>query len=145
MRNKKSVESLARGLKSRGKKSVQRLSKGTSKRVKAKVTKSTSKVLNRSTQEPRSKLRHSAAHLESSIRMRRARGHLDTVIQMVDEGRPCTDVLQQLSAVISALGGCRTLLFSGHLKTCLRPALKSGNEDLIDEIEKLSSRVMKVN
>lgn len=93
----------------------------------------------------RSKMKHSVAHRESTVRMRRARGHLDKVIQMVEEGRPCTDILQQLSAVISALGGCRTLLFSGHLKTCLRPALKSGNEDLIDEIEKLSSRVMKVN
>lgn len=85
------------------------------------------------------------AHREGVVRLRRARGHLDKVIQMVEEGRHCTDILQQLSAVISALGGCRTLLFSGHLKTCLRPALKAGNESLIDEIEKLSSRVMKAN
>lgn len=85
------------------------------------------------------------AHREGVVRLRRARGHLDKVIQMVEEGRHCTDILQQLSAVISALGGCRTLLFSGHLKTCLRPALKPGNESLIDEIEKLSSRVMKAN
>ncbi len=85
------------------------------------------------------------AHREGVVRLRRARGHLDKVIQMVEEGRHCTDILQQLSAVISALGGCRTLLLSGHLKTCLRPALKAGNESLIDEIEKLSSRVMKAN
>lgn len=85
------------------------------------------------------------AHAEAVVRLRRVRGHLDKVIQMVEDGSACTDILQQLSAVLSALGGCRTLLFSGHLKTCLRPALKGGNELLIDEIEKLASRVMKVN
>lgn len=86
-----------------------------------------------------------AAHAEAIVRMKRVRGHLDKVIQMVEDGAACTDLLQQLSAVLSALGGCRALLFSGHLKTCLRPALKSGNEPLIDEIEKLATRVMKVN
>ncbi len=115
----------------------------TKKRSKSKPK--ASKKLVRKTKEPRNKMKQSAAHVESSVRMRRARGHLDKVILMVEDGEACTDILQQLSAVISALGGCRTLLFSGHLKTCLRPALKSGNEDLIDEIEKLSSRVMKVN
>lgn len=85
------------------------------------------------------------SHKEGAVRLRRARGHLNKVIQMAEEDAHCTDILQQLSAVISALGGCRTLFFSGHLKTCLRPALKSGNESLIDEIEKLSSKVMKAH
>lgn len=129
----------------KNKKSSKNRIKSSSNAAKKKLEVRASKASPRLAQETRSKMKQSSAHLESSVRMRRARGHLDKVILMVEQGEPCTDILQQLSAVISALGGCRSLLFSGHLKTCLRPVLKIGNEDLIDEIEKLSSRVMKVN
>lgn len=83
------------------------------------------------------------SHPEALMRLRRARGHLDKVVQMVEESRPCTEILQQLSAVIAALGGCRALLFSEHLKTCLRPAIRQGHEVLIDELDQLAARVMK--
>ena len=38
-----------------------------------------------------------------SNRLRRARGQLDAVIDAVDGGRPCRDVITQLAAVSSAL------------------------------------------
>ncbi|CAN5517481.1 hypothetical protein BH10BDE1_BH10BDE1_14190 [soil metagenome] len=84
-------------------------------------------------------------HSEAVLRLRRAGGHLDKVIKMAEAGAGLTEILQQLSAVISALGGCRLMLFNGHMRAKLRSALRGGNEPLVDEIEKLASRIMKVN
>ena len=85
------------------------------------------------------------AHREAVMRLKRAGGHLDKVVKMTEAGAGLSEILQQLSAVISALGGCRLMLFNGHIRAKLRSALRSGNEPLVDEIEKLASRIMKVN
>lgn len=84
-------------------------------------------------------------HTDAVLRLKRAGGHLDKVIKMAEAGAGLPEILQQLSAVISALGGCRLMLFNGHIKAKLRSALRSGNEPLVDEIEKLASRILKVN
>lgn len=78
------------------------------------------------------------------LRLKRADGHLRKVMEMLQEGRPCGEVLQQLSAVISALGASRTQILKTHLNTCLRAALKGGHGDLIQEIEDVIARATKV-
>lgn len=69
------------------------------------------------------------------LRMKRARGHLTKVIEMLQEERPCGDVLQQLSAVIAALGTARGQILKTHINSCLKPALKPNKESLLLEIE----------
>jgi DNA-binding FrmR family transcriptional regulator len=83
-------------------------------------------------------------HDLAKTRLKRATGHLYSVIKMIDEHRPCSEILQPLSAVISALGGCRVLLLQDHLQSCLRPALKNGHEKLVDEIEMVVQRALKI-
>ncbi len=47
------------------------------------------------------------SHPEIVKRLRRAEGHLRRVIAMVEEGRPCLDLAQQLHADLTdAYGGC---------------------------------------
>ena len=47
---------------------------------------------------------HSHAHTKAVLnRLSRAQGHLDAVRRMVERGEDCSEVLVQLSAVISAL------------------------------------------
>nr|WP_242480876.1 metal-sensing transcriptional repressor [Rhodovibrio sodomensis] len=48
-----------------------------------------------------------------------ADGHLRKVIQMIEGGRPCLDLVQQLYAVENALAGARTTLIKDHLDNCL--------------------------
>lgn len=67
-----------------------------------------------------------------------------SVTRMAEEDKPCGEILQQLSAVISALGAARNEILQEHLKSCLRPALKSGYEPLADDIEVVIQRAMKV-
>lgn len=88
---------------------------------------------------------HAHHHSADSInRLKRAAGHLGKVIQMVENDRPCGDVLQQLSAVISALGSSRVQILQAHLNSCLKPVLSSKNGHLVKEIEQVIQRAMKV-
>lgn len=88
---------------------------------------------------------HSHHHSADSInRLKRAAGHLNKVIQMLEGDQPCGDVLQQLSAVISALGSSRVQILQAHLNSCLKPVLSSKNGHLVKEIEHVIQRAMKV-
>ncbi len=46
---------------------------------------------------------HHKSHDEALLRIKRATGHLEAVHGMIKSERSCPEILQQLSAVISAL------------------------------------------
>ncbi|GEE03465.1 hypothetical protein nbrc107696_39110 [Gordonia spumicola] len=52
-------------------------------------------------------------------RLRRAHGHLATVIRMLEDGAECEDVLTQLSAVDKALRRSGYALVATGLENCL--------------------------
>lgn len=58
-------------------------------------------------------------------RLRRAEGHLRTVIGMIEAGRPCLDLAQQLHAIEHAVGNAKTLLIHDHIDHCLERAVGS--------------------
>ena len=64
-------------------------------------------------------------------RMKIARGHLSKVIDMVEKGEYCLDVIQQSQAVQSALAKADESILENHLKTCVRDSMESGKN--IDE------------
>ena len=58
-------------------------------------------------------------------RLKRANGHLMKVIQMIEEGRPCLDLAQQLHAVESAIHEAKKALIHDHLDHCLDAVIGS--------------------
>jgi DNA-binding FrmR family transcriptional regulator len=62
-------------------------------------------------------------------RLKIARGHLDKVIDMVDKGTYCIDVVHQSMAVQSALRKIDELILENHLKTCVADSIKNGESD----------------
>jgi len=56
-------------------------------------------------------------------RMKIAKGHLEKVIQMVEKGDYCLDIIQQSQAVQSALSKIDNLILENHLKTCVRDSM----------------------
>ena len=82
-------------------------------------------------------------HPQTEVRMKRAAGHLGKVVEMVHEGRECVDILQQLSAVISALESCRVILLQDHFQTCIAPALSKNSQHLVKELETIIQRALK--
>ncbi len=74
-------------------------------------------------------------------RLRRARGHLDSVITMIEEGRECVDVAQQLQAVEKAIAQAKKTLVQDHIDHCLedlvRPSAKAQTRSL-EEFKKIT-------
>jgi uncharacterized protein len=59
------------------------------------------------------------SHPAIARRLRRAGGHLQTVIGMIEQGRPCLEVAQQLQAVEKAVAQAKKTLIQDHLDHCL--------------------------
>jgi len=64
-----------------------------------------------------------ASHPEILKRLKRAAGHLAGVIQMIEAGRPCLDLAQQLHAVEGAITNAKRTLIHDHLDDCLERAV----------------------
>lgn len=73
-------------------------------------------------------------------RLRRASGHLATVVRMVEEGRDCLAVAQQLQAVIKAAEKVKAMVIHDHLENHLDAAAVATPEArrLLDEFREIS-------
>lgn len=60
-----------------------------------------------------------ASHPAIIARLKRADGHLRSVIEMIETGRSCVDVAQQLAAVEKAVTNAKRALIHDHLDHCL--------------------------
>ncbi|MBR1222285.1 metal-sensing transcriptional repressor [Bradyrhizobium sp. U87765 SZCCT0131] len=58
-------------------------------------------------------------------RLKRADGHLQTIIRMIEEGKPCLQIAQQLQAVEGAIENAKKALIHDHITQCLEQPLKS--------------------
>jgi len=67
-------------------------------------------------------------------RLARAIGHLESVKHMVEEGRDCSDVLIQLSAVRSALNNTAKIILEDHIHHCLVDAVEHHDDNAIEEL-----------
>ena len=64
-------------------------------------------------------------HLAIARRLKRANGHLETIIKMVEQGRPCAQIAQQLQAVESAIESAKKALIHDHISHSLERSLKA--------------------
>lgn len=86
---------------------------------------------------PRNKsTQHSLLH-----RLKIARGHLSRVIDMVNKGDYCIDVIHQSQAIQAALKNVDQTILKNHMETCLSDAIKEGKDkQVIDEVMKIISK-----
>jgi DNA-binding FrmR family transcriptional regulator len=56
-------------------------------------------------------------------RLKRAEGHLRALIGMIEDGRPCLDLAQQLHAVENAIANAKRELIHDHIDHCLDGAV----------------------
>jgi hypothetical protein NreA len=64
-----------------------------------------------------------ASHTDVIKRLRRAEGHLATVIEMIESGRGCLDLAQQLQAVERAIANAKKTLIHDHIDHCLEDSI----------------------
>ncbi|KMK64138.1 MULTISPECIES: metal-sensing transcriptional repressor [Paracoccaceae] len=60
-----------------------------------------------------------ATHPALVARLKRADGHLRAVIDMIEAGKPCLEIAQQLQAVEKAVVNAKRALIHDHLDHCL--------------------------
>ena len=74
-------------------------------------------------------------------RLKRIEGQVRGLQRMIDEGRYCGDILNQITSVQRALQSVGEVITRNHLETCVTEALRSGDrsaaEHSYDEIMNL--------
>lgn len=64
-------------------------------------------------------------------------GSLNKIPSMVEDGRYCPEVIQQIDSVIGLLKSARTELLRGHLDSCLTEQLKKDKAEAVKELLKI--------
>ena len=89
---------------------------------------------------------HAHTHTETQAvlnRISRAIGHLQSVKRMMEDGRDCSEVLIQLAAVRSALGGVSRVILKDHISHCLVEAAEEHDTAAIEELSHAIDHLMK--
>ena len=73
---------------------------------------------------------------QALITLKTARGQINGIIKMIEDGRYCMDISNQILAATSLLRKANVYVLSGHLHTCVTDAVKQGDaEEKLKEIE----------
>ena len=61
-------------------------------------------------------------------RLKRATGHLASIVAMLEDERACVDIAQQLQAVENAINSAKKTLIHDHIEHCLEHAVEAGRD-----------------
>ena len=89
------------------------------------------------------KEREDAEKKDLMNRLKRIEGQVRGVENMLESGSYCTDILIQVSAISSALNSFNKVLLKNHVKTCVAENIRSGNDEVIDELVTTLQKLMK--
>ena len=89
---------------------------------------------------------HQHSHTQTKAvlnRMARLICHLESIKQMIADGRDCSDVLIQLSAVDSAIKGVSRIILKDNLEHCIVDAVRENDKEALDQLNKAIDRFLK--
>ena len=84
-------------------------------------------------------IRHTHTHTQTKAvlnRMARLIGHLQSTRRMIEDGRDCSEVLIQLSAVDAAIKAVQRIILKDHLEHCIVDAVKDGDTAALERLNK---------
>lgn len=73
-------------------------------------------------------------HPDMIKRLKRAEGHLKSVVAMLTEGRSCLDIAQQLQAVEKAIASAKKTLIHDHIDHCLENVAQDKSRNVVETI-----------
>ncbi len=76
-------------------------------------------------------------------RISRVTGHMQAVKEMVEEGRECTDILIQLSAIRAAVNNLGRIILRDHIEHCLTQAVAGGDRDVLEQLNNAIEKFLK--
>ena len=80
------------------------------------------------------------SHPDIVKRLKRAAGHLQTIISMIEEHRGCLELAQQLHAVEKAICNAKKTLIHDHIDHCLDESIGEGhsNSKSLEEFKEIT-------
>jgi DNA-binding FrmR family transcriptional regulator len=76
-------------------------------------------------------------------RLVRIEGQARGIKKMVQDGRYCVDILQQIASMQAAADSVAILLLEDHVKGCVADGLRSGDDAQVDEVVAVIKRYLK--
>lgn len=77
---------------------------------------------------------------QAQKRLARASGQVAGISRMIDDGRHCTDVLQQIAAVQKALDAVGNIVMRNYLERCVTTAIEGGDPLIYEELMTVLTR-----
>jgi DNA-binding FrmR family transcriptional regulator len=68
-------------------------------------------------------------HTAVTTRLKRAAGHLKSIVTMLETERECLEIVQQLQAVEKAIVNAKKTLVRDHIDHCLEQAVRDGSHN----------------
>ena len=89
---------------------------------------------------------HHHSHTQTKVvmnRLARVSGHLEAIKRMIEDGRDCSDVLVQLSAVDSAIVSVSKVILKDHIDHCIVDAIRENDMEAVENLKKAISTFVK--
>lgn len=82
---------------------------------------------------------------EIILSLKKANSHISKIIEMVDDGAYCIDVIQQLNAVDGYIDSARRRKLQEHLRTCFAEGMTTEDQIRKEELIEELIRVLKLS
>ena len=66
---------------------------------------------------------------DTLLSLKTARGQIEGIVKMVEEGRYCIDISKQILSAQSLLKKANMEVLRGHIRTCVADAVKKGEAE----------------
>ncbi len=88
---------------------------------------------------------HHSEEIKTALltRLKRIEGQIRGISRMIEEDQYCDDILNQITAVRSALAGVQEELLVAHLNSCVSEQIRQGHTEAIDEVARTIRRMVK--
>ena len=82
--------------------------------------------------------------VEVRRRLSRARGQVDGIERMLEENRPCAEILQQIAAAQEALRAAGKVMVRNYMESCATEGIKAGRgNEVYDEFLEIIYRMVR--
>lgn len=84
--------------------------------------------------EQRTKSRSDKQKAALVTRLNKVEGQVRGVKGMIEKDAYCDDILNQISAIQSAMKSISKLILEGHMNSCVIDRIKAGDDEVVDEL-----------
>lgn len=88
---------------------------------------------------------HSKDNKKVLITLKKARSHIDKIIEMIEDETYCIDIIQQLNAIDGYIESARKQKLITHLHTCFAQGMKTKSSSEREELVEELVRVLKIS